>query len=91
MLTQLGEKMELNKMESLILLGLVLIFVLFATAHIVFIANKLGIHLSNHKVTKILDYVSAGGDLSTAFAVIAGITLPAWVVTAAAALGATAA
>ena len=59
--------------------------------HVYWILNKLGIHLANDVMQNIIDAVSSGAGLGTAFATIAGITLPAWALAAAGALGATAA
>lgn len=56
-------------------------------SQIYFIAGKLGIRLAPGWYEDMVNYVAAGGSLAVAFASIAGITLPAWIVPIATAFG----
>jgi hypothetical protein len=72
------DKKHIVKIVSLFVLSLAIM------PNIYFIAGKLGI-------TDIVDWVSAGGTISGAFAAILGVTVPAWLAAAAAAFGVTSA
>lgn len=91
MLTTYGKSLGFNKVEAIVLILIVLILILVATAHIIFVANTLGIHLPSHKIEKISQYMGAGSTLGDAFVAILGIAVPGWLETAALAMGATAA
>ncbi|MDZ4411866.1 class IIc cyclic bacteriocin [Bacillus cereus] len=52
-----------------------------------FICDQMGITISGPTWRKLTDWVAAGGSLGTGFALIVGITLPAWILEAAAAFG----
>lgn len=92
MINIVKKNLNLSKLENLTLLSAITgITLAFGMCNIYWILNKLGIHLASDTLQNILDSVSAGSSLSTAFAAIAGITLPAWAIAAAGALGATAA
>lgn len=86
------EKLHMTKMEKTVLtIGSFVIAALMATilfTNIYFIANKLGIHLAPGWYQDMVNYVSAGGSLAGAFSVVAGVTLPAWIVPIATAFGA---
>lgn len=81
----------MNKVEKIVLAAFFIIAILCATVSIVWLASLFGIHLTSHKISKILGEMSNGASLGTAFAIIVGVTLPAWALAAAAALSATAA
>jgi len=83
--------LNLNKFEKLVLTVFAVGVMLFATVNIVWLANQFGISIGNSTINKILDAMANGSSLGTAFAAIVGVTLPAWALAAAAALGATAA
>ncbi|EIW14922.1 cyclic bacteriocin, class V [Lactiplantibacillus pentosus KCA1] len=91
MVLNLKERLQLNRIEAVVLVALFAAVLLFATVNIVWLANKFGVHLTNHLTNSILNAVSNGSSLGSAFAVIAGVTLPGWAVAAVGALGATAA
>ena len=92
MLNFLGKTKLLNKFEKGTLLGAIAsVGLMIGGCHVYWILNKLGIHLANDVMQNIIDAVSSGAGVGTAFATIAGITLPAWALAAAGALGATAA
>nr|AAC69560.1 butyrivibriocin AR10 [Butyrivibrio fibrisolvens] len=55
--------------------------------NIYFIADKMGIQLAPAWYQDIVNWVSAGGTLTTGFAIIVGVTVPAWIAEAAAAFG----
>lgn len=78
--TLIINKFELNKTEKMFLVGLfVLIGAVVAVGNIYWICNQFGISLAPGWYQDIIDFVSAGGTLVEAFAVIAGVTLPAWI------------
>ncbi|MFX3660187.1 MAG: class IIc cyclic bacteriocin [Ectobacillus sp.] len=81
----------MNKFEKILLASMVVIAILCTTVSVVWLAREFGIHLTTSKMNKILDALANGASLGTAFAIIAGVTLPAWALAAAGALGATAA
>ena len=71
---------NLNKIEKAFLFSLfVSVGVFLATGNIYWICGKFGIQLAPGWYQDIIDFVSAGGSIVDAFAIIAGITLPAWV------------
>lgn len=55
--------------------------------NIYFVAGKLGITLAPELYQEIVNWVSAGGTISGAFAAVLGVTVPAWLAAAAAAFG----
>lgn len=55
--------------------------------NIYFIADKMGIQLAPQWYQDLVNWVSAGGSLTTGFAAILGVTVPAWIAEAAAAFG----
>ena len=92
MINAVKNNLFLNKFEKTSLIGVMSSAAVFiGMCNVYWVLNKCGIHLASGTVQDIIDAVAAGTSLSTAFAAIAGITLPAWAVAGAAALGATAA
>lgn len=55
--------------------------------NIYFIADKMGIQLAPGWYQDIVNWISAGGTIATAFAVVAEVTVPAWIAEAALAFG----
>lgn len=91
MLSAYRSKFGLNKFEVTVLMIISLFILLFATVNIVWIAKQFGVHLTTSLTQKALDLLSAGSSLGTVAAAVLGVTLPAWAVAAAGALGGTAA
>lgn len=91
MITTYCRKLGLSKFEVTVLAIISLIILLFATVNIVWIARQFGVHLSGKLMQKALDALSSGSSLVTVASMILGVTLPAWAVAIAAALGGTAA
>lgn len=72
------------KVVSLVFFGVVLAL---SFVNIYWVAGKFGIQLAPGWYQNIVDYVANGGTLVEAFAVVAGVTLPAWVGVVAAGFG----
>ncbi len=71
---------NLNKIEKPFLFSLLVsVGMLIAVGNIYWICGKFGIRLAPGWYQDIVDFVSAGGSIVDAFAIIAGITLPAWI------------
>ncbi len=71
----------MGKFEKKMAIGfMTMTCMVFAGANIYFICGKLGITLAPGWYQDIVNYVAAGGTLVDAFAIFAGITLPAWIV-----------
>ncbi len=71
---------QMNKLEKITFASVLGVLTLsIATLNIYWIAGKFGITLAPGWYTEIVDFVANGGTLVEAFAVIAGIALPAWV------------
>lgn len=71
---------NLNKIEKTFLFSLLVsVGMLIAVGNIYWICGKFGIRLAPGWYQDIVDFVSAGGSIVDAFAIIAGITLPAWI------------
>ncbi|MFC4077342.1 class IIc cyclic bacteriocin [Salinithrix halophila] len=84
----LRQHLNLLSWETAVLvIGVGASVLLSATMNINFICDQLGVTITGPEWRKITDYVAAGGSLATGFAVIAGITVPAWLASAAAAFG----
>lgn len=85
-------KLNINKTEKIILtviaFGLIL---LFFTPNVTWVLKQFGINIGSNAVNSIIDYIANGGTLVQAFAVVAGVTLPAWVGALVASAGITAA
>lgn len=91
-MSMLSKHLNLNKSEKYTLLGvLASTGSLVALSNVYWVAAQFGIHLAGPKLQRIIDMVANGSTLGTAFAAIAGVTLPAWALAAAGAMGATAA
>lgn len=83
MLTSLTKSMEVEKRENAVIkTALIAAVSIFAVANVYQICDLLGITLAPDWYRKIVDIVSNGGGVAAAFAAVAGITLPAWVLTA---------
>lgn len=67
------------------------VLVLAVMPHIYFIANQFGITLAPHWYQTAIDWVSSGGTVAGFFAVMFGITVPAWLAAVAAGFGVTSA
>lgn len=80
-----------NKFEKMVLAIFAMGLMLVATVNVVWIAEQFGINLAPGLLGSIVDAMSAGSSLGTAFATIVGVTLPGWALAAAGAMGATAA
>lgn len=91
MVTKYGRNLGLSKVELFAIWAVLVVALLLATANIYWIADQFGIHLATGTARKLLDAMASGASLGTAFAAILGVTLPAWALAAAGALGATAA
>ncbi|MHC6159412.1 class IIc cyclic bacteriocin [Lactobacillus delbrueckii] len=91
MVTKYGRNLGLSKVELFAIWAVLVVALLLATVNIYWIADQFGIHLATGTTRKLLDAVSAGASLGTAFATVLGVTLPAWAVAAAGAVGVTAA
>ncbi|CEN23659.1 Bacteriocin class IIc cyclic gassericin A-like [[Clostridium] sordellii] len=84
--------LNLSKFEKVAFFSLFLILsLLIINSNIYFIADKMGITLSTKMYRDIVDAVSAGGSIAGAFSLIVGVTLPGWLVVAAAGFGLTSA
>ena len=59
-----------------------------AIGNIYWICGKFGIRLAPGWYQDMVDFVSAGGSIADAFAIIAGVSLPAWIVPILAGVGA---
>lgn len=71
---------NLNKTEKAFLFSLIVsVGILIAAGNVYWICGKFGIQLAPGWYRDIVDFVSSGGSIVDAFAMIAGITLPAWV------------
>ena len=71
---------NLNKIEKTFLFSLLVsVGMLIAVGNIYWICGKFGIRLAPGWYQDIVAFVSAGGSIVDAFAIIAGITLPAWI------------
>lgn len=71
---------NLNKIEKAFLFSLFIsVGVFLAVGNIYWICGKFGIQLAPGWYQDIINFVSAGGSIVDAFAIIAGVTLPAWV------------
>ena len=71
---------NLNKIEKAFLFSLFIsVGVFHAVGNIYWICGKFGIQLAPGWYQDIINFVSAGGSIVDAFAIIAGVTLPAWV------------
>ncbi|REH94280.1 branched-chain amino acid aminotransferase [Staphylococcus felis] len=88
-------KLGLNKFEktlvSMIFATIAVFSVAFMSLDVTWVLDKFGIKIGTPTINEIINYVANGGAIVTAFAVIAGITLPAWVGPAVAAFATTAA
>lgn len=82
--------MKINKKKILSSIVLPLLCI-FAVTNIYWIANQFGINLKPDWFARIEEYVSAGGSIVEAFALVAGVTLPAWVTVIVASFGLTSA
>lgn len=72
--------LKLNNIERAFLFSLfVSVGVFLAVGNIYWICGKFGIKLAPGWYQEIINFVSAGGSIVDAFAIIAGFTLPAWV------------
>ena len=91
MVTKYGRNLGLSKVELFAIWAVLVVALLLATANVYWIADQFGIHLATGTARKLLDAMASGASLGTAFAAILGVTLPAWALAAAGALGATAA
>lgn len=91
MVTKYGRNLGLSKVELFVIWAVLVVALLLATANVYWIADQFGIHLATGTARKLLDAMASGASLGTAFAAILGVTLPAWALAAAGALGATAA
>lgn len=89
--TVLSRFSDVNKFEKGFLAVLVMGAMLILTTNVIWIAGQLGLDLAPGIIDKVITAVGSGTSLGAAFATIAGITLPAWAIAGAAALGATAA
>ena len=84
----LRQHLKLSKLEIGILSTvLASVAMLSMNIDINFICDQMGITISGPTWRKLTDWVAAGGSLGTGFALIVGITLPAWILEAAAAFG----
>ena len=71
---------NLNKIEKTFLFSLLVsVGMLIAVGNIYWICGKFCIRMAPGWYQDIVDFVSAGGSIVDAFAIIAGITLPAWI------------
>ncbi|UXS28640.1 class IIc cyclic bacteriocin [Staphylococcus delphini] len=88
-------KLGLNKFEvallSVIFSTFAILTATYASLDVTWILDKFGIEIGTPKLNDIIDYVANGGSIVTAFTLIAGISLPAWVGPVVAAFGVTAA
>lgn len=88
-------KLGLNKFEktlvSMIFAAIAVFSLALMSLDVTWVLDKFGIEIGTPTMNEIINYVANGGAIVTAFATIAGITLPAWVGPAVAAFGATAA
>jgi hypothetical protein len=76
-------KLGLNKFEtaliSTIFAALAICTLIFMSLDVTWVLSKFGINIGTPTMNEIINYVANGGSIVTAFAVIAGITIPAWV------------
>lgn len=73
-------RFKLTKLEKGFLFSLMVsVGIVLALGNIYWVCNKFGIQLAPGWYQDIVDFVAAGGSIVDAFAIVAGITLPAWV------------
>lgn len=71
---------KLTRIEKGFLFSLMVsVGVVLALGNIYWVCNKFGIQLAPGWYQDIVDFVAAGGSIVDAFAIVAGVTLPAWV------------
>lgn len=80
---------SINTVEKIIMASVMLGVMLIATPEIIYIGKAMGINISNDVMTQLIDSVNAGNSLGAAFAVVLGVTVPAWATAAAAAFATT--
>lgn len=87
MVKRVDYHLRLEKAEKIALVIIAFaVGISIASVNINWICSKFGITLIPKQFQEIYDAVTAGADIASVFATIVGITLPAWVVAAAAAL-----
>jgi len=73
-------RFKLTKLEKGFLFSLMVsVGIVLALGNIYWVCNKFGIQLAPGWYQDIVDFVAAGGSIVDAFAIVAGVTLPAWV------------
>lgn len=80
---------SINTVEKVIMAAVIVGVMLIASPEIIYIGKALGINISNDTMTQLIDSVNAGNSIAGAFAVVLGVTVPAWASAAAAAFATT--
>ena len=87
MFKNLTKRFGLGKSEmAMVKVGMIVAATIFAVANVYAICDLLGITLAPDWYRQIVDILADGGGVAAAFAAVAGITLPGWVLAATAGL-----
>lgn len=80
---------SINTVEKFVIGAVMVGIMLVATPEIIYVGKAMGIEISNDVMTQLIDSVNAGNTLAGAFALVLGVTVPAWASAAAAAFATT--
>lgn len=75
----MSHRVDINKTEKLLLFVITIAILMVFAPNVTWVLEQFGISVGNDVVNQIISYIDGGGTLLQGFALIAGITLPAWV------------